>query len=358
MDLTELRNNIDRIDRNIVKLLNERFEYVKGVGEWKNSNSHAIYVPEREKALLEKLESINTGPVQNTTLKAIYREVMSGAIALEHPVKIAYLGPENTFSNQAALLKFGKSVDYLPQNSIAEVFDNVEKGLVDYGVVPVENSTEGAVTYTLDIFAQSSCKICAELNFRAHQYLLSKHLDPAEIKTIYSHPQASGQCRAYLFQNFPNAQIIECRSTADAALKASKEDGAAAIASSLAAEAYALNILEEKVEDRSHNVTRFIIISKQDTVPTGDDKTSIMFSVKDRIGALQDCLKFFSDNDISMTMIESRPSKSQEEQFNFFVDFHGHIKEETVELLMEKLATTCQRLKHLGSYPLNKDFVG
>lgn len=358
MDLTELRNNIDRIDRNVVELLNERFELVKEVGKWKHSNSHAIYVPEREKALLDKLESINEGPLPDQTLKAVYREIMSGAIALEHPVKVAYLGPENTFSNQAALLKFGESINYLPQNSIADVFDNVEKGLADYGVVPVENSTEGAVTYTLDIFAQSSCKICAELNFRAHQYLMSNHLDKSEITTIYSHPQAIGQCRSYIFQNYPNAKVIETRSTADAARKAAEEEGAAAIASSLAATAYQLNIIGEKIEDRSNNITRFIVISKQETVPTGDDKTSIMFAVKDRIGALQDCLKFFSDNNISMTMIESRPSKSQEEQFNFFVDFHGHAKEEKVEALMEKLAQNCQRLKHLGSYPLNKDFVG
>ena len=203
MDLSGLRQQIDSLDEQIVSLINQRYKLVAEVGKWKNTNSHEIYVPEREKALLERLEGLNQGPLPNSTLRAIYREIMSGALALEYPLAIAFLGPENTFSNQAALSKFGKSVQYIPKNSIAEVFEDVEKQKVSYGVVPIENSTEGAVTYTLDMFVNSGCQIYAVINLPAHQFLLSQSR-PEEIKVIYSHPQAIAQCRGFLHKKFPH----------------------------------------------------------------------------------------------------------------------------------------------------------
>lgn len=353
MDLSELRQQIDAIDEQVVKLINRRYNLVAEVGKWKNNNSHEIYVPEREKALLQRLESLNEGPLPNSTLRAIYREIMSGALALEYPLTIAFLGPENTFSHQAALSKFGSSVHYQPKNSIADVFEDVEKGKVGYGVVPIENSTEGAVTYTLDMFVSSNSKICAEINLPAHQYLLSKH-EAKDIRVIYSHPQAIAQCRGFLHKNFPIIPLFEVRSTAEAAKMAASEPGSAAIASQLAAEYYKLNIVEEKIEDRINNITRFLVIGRQDPKPTGDDKTSIMFGVKDKVGALYECLSYFDKGNISLTMIESRPSKSKEGEYFFFVDFKGHSKDEVTVKLLNSLRESCIFLKVLGSYPNSK----
>ena len=353
MDLSELRQQIDNIDEQIVSLINRRYELVAEVGKWKNSNSHEIYVPEREKALLERLEGLNNGPLPNSTLRAIYREIMSGALALEYPVAIAFLGPENTFSNQAALSKFGSSVHYEPKNSIAEVFDDVEKGKVSYGVVPIENSTEGAVTYTLDMFVNSNCKICAEINLPAHQFLLSKS-DAKDIRVIYSHPQAIAQCRGFLHKKFPLIPLIEVRSTAEAAKLAANEPGSAAIASQLAGDFYKLNVIEEKIEDRMNNITRFLVIGRQDPKATGDDKTSIMFGVKDKVGALYECLSYFDKDNISLTMIESRPSKNKEGEYFFFVDFKGHVNDQLTTNLLKNLQNSCIFVKVLGSYPNGK----
>jgi len=350
MDLSDLRKEIDRIDENIISLINQRYKHVAEVGKWKDNNAHEIYVPEREKALLQRLEGLNEGPLPNVTLRAVYREIMSGALALESAISIAYLGPENTFSNQAALSKFGKSVRYAPKNSIAEVFEDVEKGKVSYGVVPVENSTEGAVTYTLDMFVQSQCTICAEINLPAHQYLLSTG-DPNEIRVIYSHPQALAQCRSFLHKNYPTVPLIELKSTAEAARRAASEAGTAAIASLLAAESYNLNVIEEKVEDKANNVTRFLVIGRQNPKSTGDDKTSIMFGVKDRAGVLYECLSYFNQAQVSLTLIESRPSKSKDGEYFFFVDFKGHRSDDASVALLKKLEEVCLFVKVLGSYP-------
>ena len=350
MNLADLRREIDSLDEQIVTFINQRYKLVAEVGKWKNTNAHEIYVPEREKALLTRLEGLNDGPLPNSTLRAIYREIMSGALALEYPLAIAYLGPENTFSNQAALAKFGKSVQYRPKNSIAEVFEDVEKQKVSYGVVPIENSTEGAVTYTLDMFVQSGCRICAEINLPAHQCLMSQS-KPEDIRVIYSHPQAIAQCRGYLHRNFPNVSILEVRSTAEAARRAAVEPDSAAIASQLAAEYYEINILEEKIEDMMNNVTRFLVIGSQEPKQTGDDKTSIIFGVKDKIGALYECLSHFDKDEISLTMIESRPTKNKDGEYYFFVDFKGHIEEELTKALIENLKKVCIFVKVLGSYP-------
>lgn len=351
MELSELRENIDRIDSQIVSLINERYEYVKGVGEWKTDRSSAIYVPEREKALLQKLELLNTeGLLENKTLRAIYREIMSGALALEHPLKIGYLGPEATFTQQAALGKFGRSVNYQPCSNIAEVFTEVEMNRINYGCVPIENSTEGAVNYTLDRFIDSNVKICAEINMSIHQNLLA-NCKTSEIKRIYSHPQALGQCRNWLQKRYPGVDLIEVSSTTKAAKIASIEDNTAAIASSLAAETYSLQLLEDNIEDNCDNTTRFLIIGKQEPLPTGDDKTSICFAITDRTGALYDCLLPFKNSDVTLTMIESRPSKQKNWQYCFFVDILGHQNDEKITKAIGELEKMCQFVKVLGSYP-------
>jgi chorismate mutase/prephenate dehydratase len=350
MDLEKLRENIDSIDRQIVSLINERYKYVKEVGKWKQDRAHAIYVPEREKALLEKLEAINDGPMEDKTLRAIYREIMSGALALEHPMQVGYLGPQATFSHLAAMGKFGHSVQYEPKSNIADVFRAVESERLDYGCVPIENSTEGAVNHTLDMFTDSSVQICAEMNLRIHHNLMAK-CEMSEIKKVYSHAQVLGQCRIWLQENMPSVEIIEVASSTKAAEIASEEQGSAAIASALAAEIYKLKMLHEKIEDNAHNTTRFMVLGRQAPVPTGDDKTSICFSIKDRVGALYDCLLPFKEEEITLTMIESRPSRRRKWEYFFFIDLLGHSSEEKIKRALDKLGKLAQTLRILGSYP-------
>ena len=351
MDINNLRDNIDKIDREIVELINKRYGYVKGIGELKGNNGTAIYVPEREKALLKKLTSINKGDLlTNDTLQAIYREIMSGAIALERPLQIAFLGPKATFTHQAAIAKFGHSIELIAKSNIADVFNDIENERVDYGCVPIENTTEGAVNHTLDMFMNSDVKICAEHNLRVqHSLLANNKLN--EIKTVYSHSQALAQCRQWLLQNLPDVELIETASTAIAAKLASKQYGSAAIASDLAAEIYDIEILYQNIQDRSDNITRFMILGNQKTMPTGDDKTSICFSVHDRIGALYDCLLPFKDENITMSMIESRPSKLRNWEYFFFVDILGHRDDERIQRAFEKLKNLCHVFRILGSYP-------
>ncbi len=356
MELSEIRENIDRIDTEIVELLNQRFEFVEKVGEWKKGQNSAIYVPEREKSLLERLEKLNRGKISNQVLKAVYREVMAGAKALEKDLSIAFLGPEASFSQLAALAKFGDSVSSNPKNSISDVFKDIETGRSDYGCVPIENSTEGAVNHTLDMFINSNVKICSEINMAIHHNLLSN--TPAkDIKKIYSHAQILGQCRSWLLENYPNAEQIEMPSSAAAAKLASIEDGSAAIASKLAAQKYDLDILLENIEDNGENTTRFMILGKQDTVATGDDKTSICFSTNNKVGALYDSLLPFKEEGITLSFIESRPSKRVKWEYYFFVDLTGHISDEKVKKAIGKLEGICQFVKILGSYPKSNNVV-
>ncbi len=353
MELDELRNNIDRIDRQIVSLINERYVYVKEVGKWKQNCSHAIYVPEREKALLDKLEAINEGPLENRTLRAIYREIMSGALALEHPMKVAYLGPQATFSHLAAMAKFGRSVNYEPKSSISDVFKDVESERIDYGCVPVENSTEGAINHTLDMLVDSSVQVCAEMNLRIHHNLMAK-CESSEVKRVYSHAQVLGQCRSWLQQHMPGADVVEVASSTQAAEIAAQEERSAAIASVLAAETNKLKILHENIEDNSNNTTRFLIIGRQEPKATGDDKTSICFAIKDRVGALYDCLRPFKEQELTLTLIESRPSKRRKWEYFFFLDLLGHRTDEKVIKACGNLEEMAQSLRILGSYPHSK----
>ncbi len=356
MDLNEIRVGIDAVDKKIVELLNERFEYVKKVGEWKKNKNHEIYVPEREKALLEKLSDINKGPISNEVLRSIYREIMSGAIALEQPLNISYLGPEASFSQLAALAKFGRSVEYSSKSSISDVFKDVEIERSDYGCVPIENSTEGAVNHTLDMFINSNVSICAEINMKIHHNLMAS-CKFNEINKLYSHAQVLGQCRNWILEKLPNVELIEVSSTTKAAKFAMVEKKSAAIASTLAAEKYNLNILFKNIEDNADNTTRFMVISKQKPKVTNDDKTSLCFAIKDKIGALYECLVPFKNKGVTLTLIESRPSKKKNWEYFFFVDMLGHVSDENIKEAINELEEMCQFVKILGSYPKSNFMV-
>lgn len=351
MEIAKLRKNIDKIDGRILELLNDRAKLSLAIGKAKSKTSTSIYSPDRENEVYEKVVSNNKGPLSNDSVKAIYGEIMSGCLALQMPLKIAYLGPPQTFTHIAALKKFGKSLGYLECNSIADVFTEVERGRASYGVVPIENSTEGAVNYTLDMFIDSDLKICSEVYLPIEHKLLSKHKKISSIKKIYSHEQVFAQCRIWLEKNLPQAKLIPCSSTTAGAMYASVGRGGAAIASKLAAEVYGLNIVATSIDDSPHNITRFLVIGEHEAEPTGSDKTSIVFSMKDKIGVLHDTLAPFKKNRINLTKIESRPSKKRPWEYYFFVDLEGHYEDDRVKRSLTYLLKECLYLKILGSYP-------
>ncbi|MGV3773096.1 MAG: prephenate dehydratase [Verrucomicrobiales bacterium] len=350
MSLSEHRQAIDQLDERIVQLLNERTAHVLEIGAIKIKNGEEIYAPHRELAVLEKICSLNKGPITNEGLRAIYREIMSSALALEKTMTIAYLGPEATFTHQAAVKKFGSSLGYAPQKTIADVFNEVSKGRADYGVVPVENSTEGVVTHTLDMLVDSDLKIVAQIILKI-QHCLVSHSRKDQIKKLYSHPQALGQCRGYVSKHLPDAEIIETSSTTRAAELARDEKGAAAIASSLAAEKYNLQIVESDIQDNSINATRFLVLGRQCSPATHKDRTSLMLSVADQVGALHRALSPFSKHKLNMTRIESRPNKRKAWEYFFFVDCEGHYETAQVANAIKEIEKECNFVKILGSYP-------
>jgi len=330
--------------------LNERYRAAKEIGAWKREHAREAYAPERESVLLRRLCGLNPGPLPNEALRAIYREIMSGALALEQPIGVAFLGPAFTFTHQAALAKFGSSVNYLPQPTVTDVFDAVARGQVSYGVVPVENSTEGAVTHTLDMFGDTTLKICAEINMIIHHHLMCR-CALGELQVLYSHPQVFGQCRRWLHRHLPDVPLVEVSSTTQAVARCAEETNAGAIGSSLAAEHYNLPIREANVEDLSGNTTRFLVLGNQEPQATGDDRTSLLFVVRDRVGALYDSLQPFGKYNINLTFIESRPSRRKSWEYYFFVDFAGHVSDPPVHQALDELANHCQLVKVLGSYP-------
>ncbi len=354
--LNELRKEIDGIDEKIIKLINERYKHVIEIGHLKKKTSHEIYVPEREKSLIDRLDKINKGPMTPQALRAIYREIMSGAISLEKPLKIGFFGPEASFTHLAALGKFGHCASYVAKASISDVFNDVEAERIDYGVVPIENSTEGAINHTLDMLINSTVKICSEINMRIHHNLLSKS-GMKDIKKVYSHAQVLGQCRSWLQEHLAGVEIVESSSSTKASKIASEEKFSASISSSLASELYKLNIIADNIEDSADNTTRFMVIGRQEPRPTGDDKTSICFAIRDRVGALYDSLLPFKDEKITLTMIESRPSKRKNWEYYFFLDFLGHIEDPAPQRTLEKLKDMCQFVRILGSYPRSKDML-
>ncbi len=350
MSLEELRQKIDTIDTELLKLLNERADVVHEVGVLKKREGLAIYAPEREDALLKSLVAKSDGRLPEKSIRAIYREIMSAALALEEDLKIAYLGPPGTWTHQASISKFGGSVEYLPQANLADVFDQVTRRLADYGVVPIENSTEGAVTHTLDLFADSPMKICAQVFMPIENNLMAK-CSREEIKTFYSHPQVFAQCRQWLGQHFHNIPTVETSSTAAAAEIAAREPGAAVLGGSLLAEMHGLNLMERSIQDLSTNTTRFLVISPRTCPPTGKDRTSLMFSVKDEPGSLHRALEPFEEFRINLSKIESRPSTRRAWEYFFVVDVSGHCEDEKLVAALDQLEKHCSFVKLLGSYP-------
>lgn len=351
MNIPEHRKAIDRLDAQIVRLLNERTKHVLGIGEIKIKAGEEIYAPHRELAVFERICRLNQGPMTDEALRAIYREVMSSALSLEKSMNIAYLGPEATFTHQAAIRKFGSSLRYSSQKTIADVFSEVAKNRADYGVVPVENSTEGVVTHTLDMFVESELKIVAQIILPIQHCLLTKNGRRSRIKKLYGHPQTLGQCRGWLQNNLAGVEIIETSSNARSAELAAKEEKSAAIAGVLAAERYGLQIIESDIQDNSANATRFLVLGRQCSPPTGRDRTSLMLSVTHKVGALHEALTAFRRFKLNMTKIESRPSKRKAWEYYFFVDCEGHKDDRPVARAIGELQKHCNFVKVLGSYP-------
>jgi chorismate mutase / prephenate dehydratase len=350
MDLHNHRKAIDKLDEEIVRLLNERTRHALAIGAIKLKEGEEIYAPHRELAVFDRLDQLNQGPLPKESLRAIYREIMSSALALEKTMTIAYLGPEATFTHQAAIRRFGSSLRYSAQKTIADVFNEVSKNRADYGVVPVENSTEGIVTHTLDMFMDSDLKIVAQIVLPIQHCLVGKG-SISSIQKLYSHPQALAQCRNWVQKHLPGVEVIESSSTTRAAELASQDESAAAIASSLAAERYNLQIIEHDIQDNSTNATRFLVLGRQCSPPTGKDRTSLMLSITDEVGALHKALEPIHQNGVNMTRIESRPSKKKAWEYYFFLDCDGHYKNEKLAETIRQLERKCTFLKVLGSYP-------
>lgn len=352
VSLDDIRAQIDSIDQSLLELLSQRSDLVHQVGEVKKRDGLQIYAPEREEALLRRLIQLNQGRLPEKSIRAIYREIMSAALALEDDLVIAYLGPEGTWTHQAAIKKFGHSVNYSPQANFADVFDQVARRAADYGVVPIENSTEGAVSHTLDLFVDSPLHICAQILMRIENGLMAA-IPREKIKTLYSHPQVFGQCRAWIQKNFPDADLVEVSSTSKAAEIARDQaaQGAAALGGPLAAGLYGLQLLEERIQDRSTNTTRFLVIGEKTCPPTGKDRTSILFAIQDRPGSLVSALQAFDHCQINLSKIESRPSKRKEWEYIFYVDLAGHCEDANVAQALEELGQHCSMVKLLGSYP-------
>ncbi|MEE2733819.1 MAG: prephenate dehydratase [Verrucomicrobiota bacterium] len=352
MALDEIRKRIDTIDKQLLDLLSQRADLVHEVGLIKKRDGLQIYAPDREEALLRKLVEMNEGRLPEKSIRSIYREIMSAALALEEDLKIAYLGPEGTWTHQAAIKKFGHSVNYTPHASFSDVFDDVARRRADYGVVPIENSTEGAVSHTLDLFVDSPLRICAQILLRIDNNLLAT-ITREEVRTLYSHPQVFGQCKNWILRNLPEADLVEVSSTTKAAHLAHENaaEGAAALGGRLAAELAGLKVLDEAIQDRATNTTRFLVIGEKTCPSTGNDRTSILFSVHDRPGSLVAALKAFDSFEINMSKIESRPSKQKDWEYIFYVDLAGHCENGQVSSALEELEKHCSLVKLLGSYP-------
>jgi chorismate mutase / prephenate dehydratase len=350
MNLPEHRKAIDKFDTQIVRLLNERTKHVLAIGEIKHKGGEEIYAPHRERAVLQRICRKNQGPLTNDSLRAIYREVMSSALSLEKSLTVAYLGPEATFTHQAAIQRFGSSLRYTPHKTITDVFTEVSKHRADYGVVPVENSTEGAVTHTLDMFVDSDLKIVAQIVLPVQHCLLA-NCPRSQIRKLYTHPQTLGQCRAWVQAHLPRVDIVETSSNARSTELAAKEKGAAAIAGLLAAERYDVPVLDYDIQDNIANATRFLVLGRQCSPPTGNDRTSLMFSLMDRVGALYSALVAFRRYRVNMTKIESRPSKRKAWEYIFFVDCEGHTEDRRVAKAIALLGEHCSYVKVLGSFP-------
>ena len=349
--LLELRARIDAIDDQVLELLNKRASHVLEIGHIKKQDNRQFLVLEREESIYQRLVALNQGPFPSSAIRPIFREIMSASLSLEKTLQIACLGPEATFSHIAAIQQFGQAVNFTFTRGVPDIFDEVERGRADYGVVPIENSTEGVVNLTLDMFIESPLQICSEVMLAISQCLLSTERKLDDIKVVYSHPQPIAQCYNWLAKNMPHADIKETFSTAIAAQMAKTEPGSAAIASEFAAKAHEVPILRQRIEDNAQNYTRFWIIGQQSPGRTGSDKTSIMFSIKDGVGALHEILKPFSTHAINMTKIESRPFRKKPWEYIFFIDIQGHQQDDPIKCALDEVTASAQFMKVLGSYP-------
>ncbi len=351
--LKKHRLHIDQIDRKILQLLSERGREVQAIGYIKQNQGKSFYVPEREALVLKNLLEINEGPLSEKAVVGIFREIMSASLALEAPLHIAYLGPEGTFSHLAATRKFGKSAIFHPQKKFREIFEEVVSGRVQYGIIPIENSTEGVVSQNLDLFMEYTLEISGEIQVEINHNLLGveKKISLSQIQTVYSHSQALAQCRHWLEKHLPHAKLRAVESTSAAAKMASRDKKTAAIASAYAAQLYQLEIIRKNIEDQPNNFTRFLIIGKQKTNSTGHDKTTIMFSTRDQAGVLYRLLKPLADEKLNLTKIESRPLKKKAWEYVFFIDLDGHQKDVAVAKALRKVEKECSFFQILGSYP-------
>lgn len=352
MGLNELRKEIDGIDSQIVELLKQRARCVHGVRLEKQTDGSPTFVPERESALIDKLMKLNAGELPEKCLLSIYRQIVSCSFFLEGNMRIGYLGPEGTWSHQAALARFGESVELVPFPSFREVFDAVERNVINYGVIPIENSTDGSVTQVMDLLGSTDLRICAQIHQSVHNCLMAATARE-NIRTIYSHPQVLGQCRLWLQRNFPQAEQIPTSSTTAAARIAGEHaaDGAAALGSSLAAQLNGLPVLEENVQDKAGNTTRFAVIGRQRTHPSGCDRTSICFGVPHTPGSLADILVHFKAHSVNIYCIDSRPTRNVAWEYLFYIDAEGHEESEPLKSCIAELRTLCPMFRVLGSYP-------
>ncbi len=349
--IDQLRKEIDSVDQKILKLLSSRGKKVIQIGKLKQKTNANFHVPEREKKIFESLKKNNSGPFNDAAIETIFREVISASLALESPLKVAYFGPEATFTHMAAIKRFGLSAEFHPQASISEVFQTVFLNKANYGVVPIENSTAGIVSHTLDLFVEYPLNICGEVKLPIAHHLLSQKKDLKSIQTVYSHPHAFPQCRLWLEHHLPWAKLVDVASTARAAEMASEEENTAAISSEYAATRYGLEMVASHIEDHANNFTRFVVIGNQECGVSGNDKTSVMFSTKDEVGILYRLLTPLAKAKINLTKIESRPLKGRAWEYIFFIDLDGHQKDSKVKKVLSEMEKQCSFLKVLGSYP-------
>lgn len=348
--LQAIRTRIDALDEQIQTLISARAKCAQEVAHIKGVGSD-FYRPEREAEVLRKIAGRNSGPLSNEEMARLFREIMSACLALEQQLKIAFLGPEGTFTQAAALKQFGHSVSTVPMPAIDAVFREVESGAANYGVVPVENSTEGVINHTLDMFLNSPLHICGEVELRIHHNLMGAMSDAKDIRRIYSHSQSLAQCREWIEENASGIELVNVASNAEAARRAKGEAGAAAIAGETAAAIYGLNLLASNIEDEPDNTTRFLVIGRNSVLPSGSDKTSLLLSTANKPGSLFQLLQPLARHGVSMTRIESRPSRRGMWDYVFFIDIEGHALSEPVKSALAELQQQAAMLKILGSYP-------